>query len=340
MAVWHINATFAANMRSFNIFLLSFLISCLTIQTEAQEALYVYGQGVCNAVDLHNIDEIRVTEDTVDISMGVRYRCADVDSITFRESNAPTGRIGWWGDTSDGSSACYYQSFQKDFPDMVFEASDGICTSAFYYLPNDDSPSSAPARHRVGRKWRYVKNTLSRRRKFLIHHATANEGLGATKMDDDGRIYMDMSDLFRSVPTAEAKKAVNLWYHPQDTTVMPKAPLFGTIERQYIGKSQLIRYDVPMKGVSDSIRCVITFQTDYDGMVRGDSMAISFPDYISAENEFELLPTDDDDSTLSYIIGNTIYIIEEFEATINDVMRWLIRFDTDACKPAYIPEEE
>ena len=52
------------------------------------------------------------------------------------------------------------------------------------------------------------------------------------------------------------------------------------------------------------------------------------------------MDTEADESTQFFITDNTIYIVEEFEATIDDVMRWLIRFDLDVCKPIYIREEE
>ena len=69
-------------------------------------------------------------------------------------------------------------------------------------------------------------------------------------------------------------------------------------------------------------------------------MRIVFPDHLLAEEEFELMDNEIDESTRYFITDNIIYIVEEFEATIDDVMRWLIRFDLDVCKPIYIREEE
>ena len=74
----------------------------LPIQAEAQEAIFVYGKGTCTAVDIQNVNEIKMTEEVVDISLGVNYRCTDVDSITFREPEVDYGRIGWWGSPADG----------------------------------------------------------------------------------------------------------------------------------------------------------------------------------------------------------------------------------------------
>jgi hypothetical protein len=104
-------------------------------------------------------------------------------------------------------------------------------------------------------------------------------------------------------------------------------------------RSEFIHYDVPLYGIDDSIHCHIFFWND-NGMVRGDSMRIVFPDHLLAEEEFELMDTEADESTHFFITDNTIYIVEEFEATIDDVLRWLIRFDLDVCKPIYIREEE
>ena len=333
-------ANFAVYMRLITIFLLCISLLGLSIQAEAQEAIFVYGKGTCTAVDIQNVNEIKMTEEVVDISLGVNYRCTDVDSITFREPEVDYGRIGWWGSPADGPSACYYQSFHMDYPDMTFEATDSVCTSAFYYLSDEDS--LLQSRRRVGRKWRYVKNTLSGRRKFQIHqqHAESDN----TKMDDNGRIYLDLSNQFCNRPVIEARKAVNMWYHPQDTASMPPKPLFGTIERNSYDRSAFIHsafihYDVPLYGIDDSIHCHIFFWND-NGMVRGDSMRIVFPDHLLAEEEFELMDTEADESAQFFITDNTIYIVEEFEATIDDVLRWLIRFDLDVCKPIYIREEE
>ena len=333
-------ANFAAYMRLITIFLLCIPLSGLSVQTKAQQAVFVYGKGTCTAVDVQNVNEIKMTEDVVDISLGVNYRCTDVDSITFREPEVDYGRIGWWGSSADGPSACYYQSFRKDHPDMIFEAAGSICTSAFYYLPDEES--LLQSRRRVGRKWRYVKNTLSGRRKFQIHQQQADSD--HTKMDENGLIYLDLTNQFCNRPVIEARKTVNMWYHPQDTASMPKKPLFGTIERNSYDRSAFIHsafihYDVPLYGIDDSIHCHIFFWND-NGTVRGDSMRIVFPDHLLAEEEFELMDTEADESTQFFITDNTIYIVEEFEATIDDVLRWLIRFDLDVCKPIYIREEE
>ena len=325
-------------MRLITIFLLCIPLSGLSVQTKAQQAIFVYGKGTCTAVDIQNVNEIKMTEEVVDISLGVNYRCTDVDSITFREPEVDYGRIGWWGSPADGPSACYYQSFHMDYPDMTFEATDSICNSAFYYLPDEEA--LLQSRRRVGRKWRYVKNTLSGRRKFQIHQQHVDSD--NTKMDDNGRIYLDLSNQFYNRPIIEVRKAVNFWYHPQDTAIMPKKPLFGVLERinyDYSG-SEFVHYDVPLYGIDDSIRCHIGFWKDDDGIVRGDSMTIVFPNNLLAKEEFELMDNNTDEFTNYFISDDTIYIVEKFEATIDDVMRWLIRFDLDVCKPIYIREEE
>ena len=69
-------------------------------------------------------------------------------------------------------------------------------------------------------------------------------------------------------------------------------------------------------------------------------MTIVFPNHLLVEEEFELMDIETDGFTKYFISDNTIYSIEEFEATIDDVLRWLIRFDLDVCKPIYIREEE
>ena len=106
-------------MRLTTIFLLCIPLPGLSVQTKAQDAIFVYGKGTCTAIDIQNVGEIKMTEEVVDISLGVNYRSTDVDSITFREPEVDYGRIGWWGSSADGPSACYYQSFRKDLTASV-----------------------------------------------------------------------------------------------------------------------------------------------------------------------------------------------------------------------------
>ena len=319
-------------------FLLCLLAFGCAVQSEAQEALYVYSQGECNAVDIHNVEVINVTGDVVDIAIGVSYCQADVDSITFRKPSMETGRIGWWGNLSFGHSACYYQSFSKEFPDMTFEASGGFCTAATFFLPTDAFSPFSPLR-KVGRKWRYVKNTLSGRRKLQLHLTPTSD----IHYPDDGssaRPDIDMTNWFDHCPTQEIRKAVNLWYHPQDTANIPSAPLFGTVERKMNGRTEHVSYNVSLKDYADSISFRIGFQADITGIVRTDTLQIVFPDGLTAKQEYEMMDTWNDNYTRFDLQDNIISIVETFEAPIADVMRWLVRFDVDVCRPVYIREEE
>lgn len=319
-------------------FLLCLLAFGCAVQSEAQEALYVYSQGECNAVDIHNVEVINVTGDVVDIAIGVSYCQADVDSITFRKPSTETGRIGWWGNLIEGHSACYYQSFSKDFPDMTFETSGGLCTAATLFLPTDAFLPFSPLR-KVGRKWRYVKNTLSGRRKLQLH-LTPTSDIHYPDDSTFARPDIDMTNWFRHCPTQEIRKAVNLWYHPEDTANIPTAPLFGTVEKSKNGQAEHVAYNVPLIDYADSISFRIGFQADSTGIVKSDTLQIVFPDSLTAKQEYEMMDTRNDDHTQFVLQDNIISIVETFEAPIADVMRWLVRFDVDVCRPVYIREEE
>ena len=56
-------------MRLITIFLLCISLLGLSIQAEAQEAIFVYGKGTCTAVDIQNVNEIKMTEETIDVLM-------------------------------------------------------------------------------------------------------------------------------------------------------------------------------------------------------------------------------------------------------------------------------
>ena len=69
-------------------------------------------------------------------------------------------------------------------------------------------------------------------------------------------------------------------------------------------------------------------------------MQIVFPDGLTAKQEYEMMDTRNDNYTRFDLQDNIISIVETFEAPIADVMRWLVRFDVDVCRPIYIREEE
>ena len=92
--------------------------------------MYVFSREGCDAYDIRNIEEVKMVDGQLEIGRVFTYPCADVDSITFAEPSVETTPKGWWGDMSFGRSACYYQSFLKDYPNMVFESKDGLCSSA------------------------------------------------------------------------------------------------------------------------------------------------------------------------------------------------------------------
>ena len=106
------------------------------------------------------------------------------------------------------------------------------------------------------------------------------------------------------------------------------------------GRTEHVSYNVSLKDYADSISFRIGFQADSTGIVRTDTLQIVFPDGLTAKQEYEMMDTRNDNYTRFDLQDNIISIVETFEAPIADVMRWLVRFDVDVCRPVYIREEE
>jgi hypothetical protein len=163
------------------------------LHLSAQKAMYVYGQGTCQAFDIRNVDSVEVSGGKVEISLAATYDARDVDSISFI---APRGNVvprGWWGDMQNGQASCYYTDGGDGLPDMLFDIEDSLCTSALYY-PSASQPMPSASVRRVGRKWRYVKNTLTRRHKFQLQLNGMPPLSSGPDTDSDGRGYYDIHD--------------------------------------------------------------------------------------------------------------------------------------------------
>ena len=293
--------------------------------------MYVFSREGCDAYDIRNIEEVKVVDGQLEIGRVFTYPCADVDSITFAEPSVETTPKGWWGDMSFGRSACYYQSFLKDYPNMVFESKDGLCSSALYYLP-EDFYGSREGLQKVGRKWRYVKNTLSGRRKIELHLFDTPEDRFDIAYDTHGRAILDYSDAFNLFPAPTVKQVTDYWYHPDTTALMPSSPVFGTFDGKH--------YKVSLPGMKEPVRFIIDLGPAIGGYFADDTTTIVFPDTLTATETFRQMDVSNDDFTQFSLYGDRIIIRELFYAPVDEVMKWLVRFDLDICKPVFIREEE
>ncbi len=331
LAVSDFFTTFARDMKLKLIILL-----CITTWVSSSlpaegQGMYVFSREGCDAYDIRNIEEVRVVDSyCLKIGSSFLYPCAEIDSITFAEPLAETRRMGWWGDMGFGRSACYYQSFLKDYPNMVVEAADSLCTSALYYLP-DEVSDSREGLQKVGRKWRYVKNTLSGRRKIELHLFDKPDDWLDIAYDTHGRACLNYSSAFDYLPASTLRQAVNYWFHPDTTASLPASPVFGSFDG--------LHYEVSLPVMKEPVRFTINLG-GAAGYIDTDTTTIVFPDTLTATESFHQMDISDDECTLFSLDGNRIIIVELFHATVDEVMKWLVRFDLDICKPIFIREEE
>ena len=155
----------------------------LSSRLYAQEVAYIHCKEDCYAVDIQNNREFTVNKDTLDMGIGIVYNQADVDSITFTNPAVYTVRVGWWGDDRNGALNCYYESVNANMPDVSLSVFDGYCHDVMFPAADNDAAWQSRGIQKVGRKWRYVKNTLSGHHSIRIKAMEDNYNKGlATAM--------------------------------------------------------------------------------------------------------------------------------------------------------------
>jgi hypothetical protein len=290
------------------------------------------------------VDSVEVSGGKVEISLAATYDARDVDSISFI---APRGNVvprGWWGDMQNGQASCYYTDGGDGLPDMLFDIEDSLCTSALYY-PSASQPMNSASVRRVGRKWRYVKNTLTRRHKFQLQLNGMPPLSSGPDTDSDGRGYYDLSGLLDAVSSSDIQCAFNYWYRPSASAPLPSEPVFGKINTDHVRTPQ---YEVVLYNGDAPINCTVTFEPLYpyypfDSIIVSDTISLTFPDPSMAEEAFRLVDNYTDNTTAFSRFKNTILITEyyfESPMTYEEVKRRLVRFDLDLCRPIYLPEED
>ena len=332
------------------------LLTLLPLAVDAQE-MYIHGQEWCHAMDLHNMNECFVPSDSTFQIMDLAYNINDIDSITFiMPQDKRIMRCGWWGDMNDGRFCCYYRSNSENVPDMAFLAKAGICQSAAYLLPltsgmfngqcsmvNSPYPPSADQPRRVGRKWRYVKNTLSGHRQFQLHifddlpyggYALCTD---ESVLDNSATEAIDLAPLLGQLCVDDVRDAVSFWYRPEQTVQLPSEPLFGSMTNNS-------RYEVALTRDADPVYCKVglnLFREDTATVVISDTISIVFRSDEEAAHEFELMDTHNDEMVTFELQGRNIVILERADfIPYEDMMRRLVRFDLDICRPVFIREEE
>ena len=307
-----------------------FLAFAACVLAQAQQAICVHGQQGCQLFDIQNIEEMGVCHDTLSANVAALQLTVPFDSISFSDASMAGMRVGWWGDLAEGSSSCYYWPDSTNVPNVEMTAEGGLSTSVLALVRHDRSQEP----RRVGRKWRYTTSTLTGRHRFRLtcfdascyEHYSLCEACDAT----EGFKPFDMSQMFVGKPSRVASLSMNYWHLPSAVTTMPSEPVFGHFDGQH--------YELPL--VDDSLTVLIDLFQNYDGTVMCDTMKLVFAsDTMACEAFKQLELTGGDDISLFYY-SDTIYIIEQFTATIDEVKRWLVRFDLDLYKPLFLRDDE
>lgn len=293
------------------------------------ETMLLHYQGQTMAVDIRNIDSIQFNHQTMALtSLTVPYQIP-IDSIIFTTNTDNPLRIGWWGDIFQGESFFYNRINADNIPQAELRSADSVCSSVT--INNLVLPNNAPKR--VGRKWRYVRNTLTGRKKVYLTTSTYFPyGESLVSCTENGSYnQFELTPIFNTLEANTVCEVVNYWYHPTEMSPLPQSPVFGSMLDNDC-------YSIDMNE-NDSTSIYIHLCRDNNDKIVGDSMIISYPNELEAKEHYEMMDTSDDEFTTFLLSGNVIIIFECFQATEEEVRRWLTRFDLELCKPLFIDEE-
>ncbi|MBR6978456.1 MAG: hypothetical protein IKH88_01320 [Prevotella sp.] len=293
------------------------------------ETMLLYCHGQTMAVDIRNIDSIQFNQEAMALtSLSIPYQIP-IDSISFATSMDNPLRIGWWGDISQGESFFHHRINPDNIPQAELMSANDTCTSVA--INSLTLPNNTP--NKVGRKWRYVRNTLTGRKKvYLTSSFYFPYGESRINCTENGQYYQfELTPIFNTLESNTVCKVVNYWYHPTAISPLPPTPVFGSL-------TDNDSYSIVMNE-QDSTLIYIYLNRDVNNDITGDSTIISYPNDSEAKAHYEMMDTDDDEYTTAFLCGNRIVVIEHFQATEEEVRRWLTRFDLELCKPLFIDEE-
>lgn len=299
---------------------------------EAQEVIHVSGQQGCQLLEIRNVKEMQVEPGTLMADFGSLRLEIPFDSITFVDANHKGVRWGWWGDIDDDWSACYYCPDSTNVPDVKLSSSNGTCNTVIGYVRNSPNRNLLP--RKVGGKWRYTIGTLTGRHRFRVscYNPTCFEHYSIFEGEDYAD-YMDvdMSVMFEGKPSLTVAKVLDYWYLPSNTQEKPERPVFGDFDGW--------QYEVPL--VDDSLTVVVGLTPGCQDDIVGDTLKLVFGNSFDAQRTYSEMETTNEADLKVFLYDNTIYIIEEFEATaIDEVMRWLVMFDMNLYKPLFLRDDE
>ena len=312
----------------------SMLMAVGEVRLLAQDAVFLHKHGEISAFDLPNvkISTVKMGEMLLE-SGGVAFR-ETVDSATFYNNGQDTSLKGWWGDLKDGWSKAYYQSHKYQVPNVEFFCEGGHCLKVLCFILETDSmvADSLGTPNQAGKKWRYVKNTLSGKGPFRF---TISDDSVSYRIDVNDKRYSpyicaDISRMLSQTKADDARCVLNYWYLPSACTTFPDEPVFGKYEHG--------RYKLNLSG---TMRIAITFDNPSPtGFVTSDTIRISYPNSESAQNDYKMLSQAQSEGFFVNIYGQEIIIVEIFKAVPKEeALLWLMKFDMDMYKPAFLDEQ-
>ena len=302
---------------------------CLSVQ--AQEVICVQGRQGNLLLDIGNVREMRVEPGALTADFGSLNLCVPFDTLSFAGIEQEGLRMGWWGGIDDGESTCYYWPDSTNVPNVKMNSTVGCCDVVRSYIRN--APSHNPMPRRVGGKWRYTLGTLTGRRRVQVtcFRATCFEHYQIFEREDNPDYSeANMSVMFEGKPSRVVGNVLDYWYLPSGSHEMPESPVFGDFDGW--------RYELPL--VDDSLTVVVRLIPGSADMVVGDSMQLVFRDANNAQRTYSEMGDIGDEEVSVSLYGNVVSVVEHFEATMDEVRRWVVRFDLDLYKPLFLRKDE
>lgn len=339
--------------------LLSIILGLWTLSglaASTDDVVYVCHGQRADRLQLRHLGEGVFLPDTLRLGFNECYPLSAVDSIVTTEpSTLHVEDLGWQGDLHEGASWYYYYSgglgltVFNNSP-FWFWSTDGKCQQAMrvwaMILPpdvadkllNDPSINTPGPVVTYGGKYRYVKRTLTRRRKRSLEDAPLSPPVyGDFRASYDVRdSIFKMEDIYTKLlagkPMADVQRIVYCWVHPwADDEALPSTVQFGTYSDGHyhieIANAYLTQNPV-------AITIDLKFSDDGTRVV-GDEMRLRYYNQISLRNEtladFATLQAEQGVSV--WLDADTIVISEQCDLSLDEALRSLIRIDLDLVFP-------
>lgn len=325
------------------------LLVSLSAAAQCDTLFVCHGQQAYR-VALSSADVCTFTQGRLRLGLSDEYALSHIDSITMvAPGSLQLVDRGWRGSIDNGES-WFYSDFEGRVDQMegvpfYFRAEDGVCTMATrmlrllfaskeefeqFFNHVQDAPAGSSG------KFRFVKRTLTRRRKRDKVLVGKPSGMILLDFDKDA-LSCTLSDIYTDMLSgrsmADVQRIVYAWTHPDtDAAALPTSVQFGSFADGH--------YSIDLTTIAGFIRpftITIDFQYSADGKrITGDVITINTRgSWMDADEQLADYADLQEEGVSVEQTDNAIVITETCDMNVEEAMETLVRIDLDIMFPEY-----